>query len=119
MSNSNNMFNIANSGVTCTASYTQPNIITFFNTNRDELLRIEPDGKIYYRVEGEMVRINCADDIGDAFSEVVLKLTGLKPEDYVIERYIEKISNHEKSNEYMSKLECAFRKMKLKKIDKI
>jgi len=112
-------FNIINTGITVSAKYVQPNIITFYDKNHDELLKIEPNGEIYYRVDDDMIKVNCSDDIGLAFSDIVFNLSGFSPEDYIIEKYIDKISNHQKSNQYISKLECAFRKMKLNKISKI
>jgi hypothetical protein len=109
-----------NTGITTiSSSYVQPNIITISNNNKDEVLKINPNGEIYYKVDDNMIKVNCADDVGEAFSTVVFNLSGLSTEDYMIEKYIDKIIKHEKSNEYISKLECAFRKMKLEKLKKI
>lgn len=115
----NNIFNIVNTGITCSATFVQPNIITFNNKNQDELLRIEPDGKIYYRTGEEMIQVNCTDDIGLAFSQLVFNLTGFHTQDYVIDNYINNIINCEKSSDSVLKLEKAFRKIKLGKINKI
>ncbi len=84
----------------------------------EELLKILQNGEIFYRFEGEMIKVNCPEDIIDAFLQTVIGYTGQQPEDVIIQKYINKILNHERSNEYMTKLEKTFRKLKLEKINK-
>ena len=90
--------------------------IQFNNNSNEEVLRIDPNGDVYYRFEGNMVKVNCPDDISEAFLYTVLNYTGQRPEDAMIEKFMEKISNHSRSDEYMTKLEKVFRKYKLKKL---
>ena len=35
--------------------------------NNEELLRISQDGEIFYRFNNDMIKVNCPDDISDAF----------------------------------------------------
>ena len=50
---------------------------------------------------------------------IVIGYTGQQPDDIMIEKYLQKIINNERSNEYITKLENAIRKIKLKKIKKL
>lgn len=97
-----------------------PNILTFSKpgTNK-ELLIITSNGEMFYNVNDEMVKVNCPEDVGEAFAHVVLGYSDSTPEDVLIDKYINKILNHERSNEYMMKLERTFRKLKLKKINRL
>lgn len=106
-------------GITCSLTYNQvPYSILISNhkNNSEELLRITQGGDIFYRFNGEMIKVNCPDDISNAFLQTVIGYTGQQPDDIMIDKYIQKIINNERSNEYISKLENAFRKIKLKKI---
>lgn len=87
--------------------------------NNEELLRISQDGEIFYRFNNDMIKVNCPDDISDAFLHTVIGYTGQQPDDIMIEKYLQKIINNERSNEYITKLENAIRKIKLKKIKKL
>lgn len=100
---------ISGSVITNILSINQPN-------TSNELLRISANGEIYYNVNGEMVKVNCSDDIGEAFYHTIFGYSGLTPEDIIIKIYINKILNHERSNEYITKLEHIFRKLKLEKL---
>ena len=97
------------------ASMYAPNmlIISKPGTN-NELLKIN----ILYNVDGEMIKVNCPEDVVEAFIHVVFGYSNSTPEEVVIQKYINKILNHERSNEYMTKLEKTFRKLKLEKISK-
>lgn len=91
-------------------------VISSPTSHSEELLKISSDGNIFYRHKGEMVKVNCPDDITEAFLWSVFHFTGQQPEDVIIEKYIQKILNHDRSNEYITKLESAFRKLKLQKL---
>ena len=82
----------------------------------EELIRFGSDGEIYYRYQNETIKVNCPDDIAEAFFWTVFGYTGKEPEDVIIDKYIEKISNNERSNEYLSKIERIIRTNKLKKL---
>lgn len=101
MCNTQNMLVISNPGTT------------------NELLKITAEGEIYYKFEGEMIKVNCPDDVAEAFIHTVFGYTNSTPDEVVIQKYINKILNHERSNEYISKLERAFRKLKLERINGI
>jgi hypothetical protein len=84
----------------------------------NELLKISAEGEIFYNVNDEMIKVNCPEDVAEAFIHVVFGYSNSTPEDVIIQKYINKILNHERSNEYMTKLEKTFRKLKLEKISK-
>ena len=105
------------------AQPTNYSILTIYSPNIDpiqhasqEILKISQDGEIFYRHNGEIIKVNCPDDVSEAFMCTVFNLTNQTPEDVMIEKYIQKILNHERSNEYMIKLETTFRKLKLQKL---
>lgn len=85
-------------------------------TSGEELLRITANGEIFYRFENNMTKVNCPEDVSEAFLWTVFGFTGKETEDVIIDKYIEKISNNERSNEYLSKIERIIRKNKLKKL---
>jgi hypothetical protein len=87
-------------------------------TNK-ELLFIKSNGEIFYNVNDEMVKVNCSEDIGEAFTYVVLGYSDSTPEEVLIDKYINKMLNNERSNEYITKLEKTFRKLKLEKIKNV
>lgn len=91
--------------------------IVLSNSNDEELFKINGDGEIFYKHrEGELKKVECSSDIVEAFSETVFHMTGQEPEDVMIEKYIQKILNHERSEVYITKLEKTFRKLKLEKL---
>ena len=90
--------------------------IIISDSTGDPVFSISNDGDIFYRHNNEMTKVNCHDDLSQAFQECVFGVTGYNSEDVMIERYIQKILNHERSNEYMVKLESTFRKLKLQKL---
>jgi hypothetical protein len=83
----------------------------------NELLKITSESEIFYNVNGEMIKVNCPDDVAEAFIHTIFGVTNLVPDDVIIQKYINKILNHERSNEYINKLEKIFRKFKLEKIN--
>lgn len=95
-----------------------PNTIIFSGKDSEEILIIKQDGEVHYRFNGNMTKVNCPDDISEAFLYTVINYTGQQPEDIMIEKYMKKILNHSRSDEYMNKLEQVFRKHKLQKIGK-
>lgn len=42
-------------------------VISSPTSHSEELLKISSDGNIFYRHKGEMVKVNCPDDITEAF----------------------------------------------------
>jgi len=107
------------SGYTATIqnSVFTPNIISISGKNSTPVFEIKSNGDVFYRYENEMVKVNCPDDITTAFLCSVFNCTGLQPEDAIIETYVNKILNHEHSDEYIAKIEKAFRRLKLQKIN--
>ena len=101
-----------------TSMYTPNMLIISKPGTNNELLKITAEGEILYNVNGEMIKVNCSEDVADAFIHVVFGYSNSTPEDVIIQKYINKILNHERSNEYMTKLEKTFRKLKLEKISK-
>ena len=95
-----------------------PYSIVISNPNSEPVFTIS-ESEIFYKHNNEMVKVNCPDDIIQAFEECVLHMTGYNSEDVMIEKYIQKILNHERSNDYMIKLESTFRKLKLQKLKNI
>ena len=85
----------------------------------EEILKITGDGQIFYKFNNEMIKVNCPDDITEAFLYTVLEYTGKDIDDAMIEKFIEKIENAERSIEFINKLEKIFIKLKLKKLNKI
>ena len=65
-----------------------------------------------------MKKVECPEEIVDAFMYSVFNYTNKDVEDVLIDKYIEKILNHDHSNEYITKLETKFRKLKLEKLNK-
>ena len=108
-----------NGGLIFASPSTYPFSIIISASNSDEILKISNNGEIYYRHNNEMVKVNCPDELSQAFQECVLHMTGYNYEDVMINKYLEKILNHERSNEYITKLESAFRKLKLNKLKNI
>ena len=109
-------------GITYGNTYNQvPYSILISNprNNSEELLRITQGGEIFYRFNDEMIKVNCPDDISEAFLHTVIGYTGQQPDDIMIDKYLQKIINNERSNEYITKLENAIRKIKLKKLNVI
>jgi len=110
--------------ISCDTGYTAtilkstfvPNILTISGKNSDPVFEIKSAGEIYYNSNGKMVKVNCPDDIAEAFLCSVLNYTGQQPEDFLIDTYINKILNNERSDEYINKLEKKFRKLKIDKI---
>lgn len=86
------------------------------NGKGENIFKISIKGKIYYNYKGKLTKVKCHDDIAQAFQESVLQITGYRSEDVMIEKYLKKILNHERSDEYILKLESAFRKLKLQKL---
>lgn len=121
--NINNNITISNNNLIengYTISITNPlvsNILTISNRNNEEIMRISPDGELYYRFNNDMIKVEIPEDLVEAFSHVVLNYTGKTPDEVLIDRYVEKILNGQKSEEYISKLESTFRKLKLKKLN--
>lgn len=118
----NNISTINNNFYTTgyTLSLTNPmlsNILSISNKNGVEVMKISPDGELYYRINDNMIKVEIPEDLVEAFSYVILNYTGKSPDDVMIERYVDKILKNEKSDEYISKLEKFFRKSKIKKID--
>lgn len=118
----NNISTINNNFYTTgyTLSLTNPmlsNILSISNKNGVEVMKISPDGELYYRINDNMIKVEIPEDLVEAFSHVILNYTGKSPDDVMIERYVDKILKNEKSDEYISKLEKAFRKLKIKKIN--
>ena len=70
--------------------------------NNNPILQITMNGEVYYSCDDEMVKVNCPDDISDAFKQCVLNMTGQLPEDVMIDKYLEKIFNNQRSDEYMN-----------------
>jgi len=95
---------------------TIPFSITVSGQDNMEVFKISNNGEIYYKHENEMIKVNCPDELSQAFQECVLQMTGSNYNDVMIEKYIQKIINHERSDEYMMKLETTFRKLKLQKL---
>lgn len=106
-----------NSTMSITNNIFTPNVIVITG-NQHEILRITADNEIFYRIDGEMKKVECPEEIVDAFMYSVFNYTNKDVEDVLIEKYIEKILNHEHSNEYITKLEHKFRKLKLEKLNK-
>lgn len=100
-------------------TYLSQNMLTISKpgTNK-KLFNITSDGEIFYNVDDEMIKVNCHEDIVEAFTWTVLGYSDSTPEDVLIDKYINKILNNERSNEYITKLEKTFRKLKLEKISK-
>ena len=46
--------------------YTKANMLITNPSSGEELLRITNDGKIYYKFENEMIKVNCPEDISEA-----------------------------------------------------
>jgi hypothetical protein len=90
-------------------------IVSFAGFNSEKILEIRQDG-IYYRNKEEMKKVESDEDLKDAFLTSVVKITGHQPEDVMIDNYLDKIFNNKRSDEYIDKLEKAFRKRKLNKI---
>lgn len=96
-----------------------PNLLVISKPGTNtELLKITSECEILYNVNGEMIKVNCSNDLAEAFTHVVFGYSNSTPEEVVIQKYLDKILNHERSNEYMTKLEKTFRKLKLEKISK-
>ena len=100
-----------------TKIYSNPSILTLFSNNQ-EILKVTQEGDLFYRHNDEMIKVNCPDDVVEAFIDTVFNYTGQNPEEIVINKYIRKILNHERSYEYISKIEKVIRKLKLEKINK-
>ena len=88
------------------------------NKNSETIFKITNDGEIFYKSNCEMNRVNCPKDIEEAFCIAIFNYTGKQPDEIIINNYIQKILNHEYSNKYVTKLESAFRKLKLEKLNK-
>jgi len=91
------------------------NIFSVTDKNSQELLRIYNNGDIYYRKDNQMVKVNIPEEISEAFLMTILGYTGNNPEEIIVE----KISQHKCSDEYFNKMEKAFRKYKLQKLQKL
>ena len=118
----NNTFSINNNYVITgyTLSITNSiysDILTFFNTKNEEIMKISPDGEVYYRFNDKMIKVEIPEDLVEAFTNTILNYAGKTPDDIMIDKYIEKILKNEKSEEYISKLERVFRKNKIKKLN--
>lgn len=93
--------------------YTYPFIII----NKEvEIFKISKDGDIYYRYNDEMKKVECPDELSQAFQESVIQMTGMNYENLIIEKFMKKLINHERSNDYITKLEKIFRRVKLEKL---
>jgi len=97
---------------------TTPFSIIVTGKQNEEIFKISSDGDVYYRYNGEMTKVECPEDLSQAFQECVLHMSGTNYDDLMIEKFIEKILNHKRSNEYITKLESVFRKLKLEKLNK-
>jgi len=97
--------------------YINYNILRINKNNGDELLTISQNGDIHYNYNNEMVKVNCPEDIIDAFLHTVLNFTDSNLENILFEKYIKKISNGNISNDNVLKLEREFRKIKVKKLN--
>ena len=82
-----------------------PFSITISGHDNIEVFKISNNGEIYYKHNDEMIKVNCPDELSQAFQECVLQMTGSNYEDVMIEKYIQKILNHERSSGYRPALQ--------------
>ena len=108
---------VSTSATFSSSSYSMVGGILISNPSTgEELLRFTAEGEVFYKFENEMVKVNCPEDVSEAFLWTVFGFTGKEIDDVIIDKYIEKISNNERSNEYLSKIERIIRRNKLKKL---
>jgi len=105
-------------GLTSSLYSMQANLLITNPSSGEELLKFTHDGEIYYKFKNEMVKVNCPEDVSEAFFWTVFGFTGKEPEDVIIDKYIQKISKNERSYEYLTKIDKEIRKLKLRKISK-
>jgi len=94
-----------------------PNVMYISGKNAKSILMIKSNGDVFYRFENKMVKVNCPDDITTAFLCSVFNCTGLQPEDAIIETYLNKMLDHDNSDIYMERIEKAFRRLKIIKLN--
>lgn len=93
-------------------------IMTITGSDGEIIMKITNDG-IFYKHENEMVKVNCPEDITDAFLNTVLNYNNKPLDDVIFDNFIEKIKNSEKSNFYIKKLESTLREIKLNKLNNL
>lgn len=111
--------NLYSSGYTMSAISTtlSSNILVITDSNSKDILKITCDNEIFYRFNDDMVKVNCSEDIIEAFKYSVLNLTNKDIDEVLIDKYMKSILNNDHSNEYINKIEKFFRNEKLKKIN--
>jgi len=107
-------------GTTLNLSYIQcPNLLTIHtpSDNSKDLLQITNNGEVYYRYNDEMLKVNCPDDVTEALTYTVLNYNNSSIEDILFNKYLNKISTGQITNEQTSMLENVFRKLKIQKLN--
>ena len=72
-----------------------PNLLVISKPGTNtELLKITSECEILYNVNGEMIKVNCSNDLAEAFTHVVFGYSNSTPEEVVIQKYLDKNNLH-------------------------
>jgi len=92
----NSTINISTIGTSSLTFVTPPNVLVINSPNNEKLLEITNDGTVYFRLNGDMKKIESENDISLMFVAVISGLTGFAYKDK--NELISKIINNYREN---------------------
>lgn len=65
----------------CTLTQTQPNLIQITGNNGEPVMVIEQDGTVKYRLNGELKKVECDNELSQLFVSVICGISGFNFQD--------------------------------------